>query len=101
MLKNCLKEIKNQGYTIIPNVISKKECERFKTLLEKYYKRYSKSYANSLNKNTLADKSYEKVVYNLHNKDIIWFKLFKNKKILKILDIILKEGSYRNLEPYY
>ena len=30
-----------------------------------------------------------------------WFKLFENKTIIKILDVILKKGSYKNSEPYY
>jgi ectoine hydroxylase-related dioxygenase (phytanoyl-CoA dioxygenase family) len=101
MTQKFVSEIKKQGYTLIPNLIKASECEKYKKLLENYYKKYSKSYASSSKKNTLADKSFEKVVYNLHNKNILWFKLFKNKKILKILDIILKEGSYNNQEPYY
>ena len=37
----------------------------------------------------------------MHNKDLIWFKIFENKTVLKILDIVLKKGSYQNNEPYY
>ena len=44
MIKNRVKEIKKQGYTIIPNVISEKECEKYKNLLEGYYKKYSSRY---------------------------------------------------------
>jgi len=101
MTQKFVREIKKKGYTLIPNVISATECEKYKKLLEKYYKKYSQFYASSSKKKTLADKSCEKVVYNLHNKDMAWFKLFKNKKILKILNVILKEGSFRNQEPYY
>ena len=101
MTQKFVREIKKKGYTLIPNVISSTECEKYKKLLEKYYKKYSQFYASSPKKKSLADKSYEKVVYNLHNKDIVFFKLFKNKKILKILNVILKEGSFRNQEPYY
>ncbi len=54
-----------------------------------------------LKKKTVADKSFEKVVYNLHNKGSIWFRLFENRKIIKILNIILKDGSYKNSEPFY
>ena len=101
MIKNRVKEIKKKGYTIIPNVISEKECEKYKDLLEGYYKKYSNRYANLFKKRTVADKTYEKVVYNLHNKDLVWFKLFENNLVMKILNIILKEGSYKNNEPFY
>ena len=101
MIKNCVKEIKKQGFTLIPNVITKKECEKYKKLLEAYHKKYSGRYASFSQKKTVADKSFEKVVYNLHNKGSIWFRLFENRKIIKILNIILKDGSYKNSEPFY
>ncbi len=46
MIKNCVKEIKKQGFTLIPNVITKKECEKYKKLLEAYHKKYSGRYAS-------------------------------------------------------
>ena len=95
-----IKKIKKDGYAIIPNLISVSECEKFKYILNKDYEKYKKKYFS--NKNTgLANKKSEKVVFNLHNKNLIWFQLFENKKILNILNIILKEGSYKNSEPYY
>jgi len=101
-IKDCIKKIESNGYVVLKNVISKKECEKFKSLLEDYYKKYSKKYEFSKSKKiSLANKSFEKVVFNLHNKDLIWFKLFQNKFVLNILDIILKKGSFRNSEPYY
>ena len=50
---------------------------------------------------SLQSKVNEKVVYNLHNKDLEWYKLFENKKVISILDVMLKEGSYKNQEPYH
>ena len=95
-------KIEKYGYVVINNLISKKECKKYKILLEKYHKKYNKKYAlPKNNKSSLADKSLEKVVFNLHNKDLSWFKLFENKTIIKILDVILKKGSYKNSEPYY
>ena len=101
MIKKQIKEIKDKGYTLIPNVITGSECEKYKSILEESYKKYSKHYV-SFNKNrTVSDKSFEKVVYNLHNKDLSWFKLFQHNKVIDVLNIILKEGSYQNNEPYY
>tara|TARA_B100000927_G_C16423194_1_gene452300 strand:+ start:63 stop:875 length:813 start_codon:yes stop_codon:yes gene_type:complete len=101
MVQKYVNQIIKNGYTIIPNLISDRECENYKKLLEKTYYKYSNKYINSKKIGGLADKSLEKVVYNLHNKNLKWFKLFENKIILKILDKILKEGSYKNSEPYY
>jgi ectoine hydroxylase-related dioxygenase (phytanoyl-CoA dioxygenase family) len=101
MVKNYVNQIIKSGFTIIPNVISERECERYKKLLEKTYDKYSDKYVNSKEVGSLADKSLEKVVYNLHNKNLSWFKLFEHRSVLNILDKILKEGSYNNSEPYY
>ena len=101
MVKNYVNQIIKNGFTIIPNVISERKCERYKKLLEKTYDKYSDKYVNSKEVDSLADKSLEKVVYNLHNKNLSWFKLFEHRSVLNILDKILKEGSYNNSEPYY
>ena len=100
-VQKYINQIAKRGFAIIPNVISKNECEKYKVLLEKNYKKYSHKYANVPKNGSLADKSKEKVVYNLHNKDLSWFKLFLNKSVIKILDNFLKKGSYLNDEPYY
>jgi ectoine hydroxylase-related dioxygenase (phytanoyl-CoA dioxygenase family) len=107
MPKNSLKffisQIKKNGYIKIDNLISKKLCKKLVILLEDDYSKYSKNYARpgKIKKNHLADKSKEKVVFNLHNKNLIWFKLFGHPLIINILDILLKKGSYNNNEPYY
>lgn len=96
-----IKKINKDGYVVLPNMISSNFCEKLKIILNKDYEKYSKKYFKSTKTSKLADKSSEKVVFNLHNKNLIWFKLFENKKILKILDKILKQGSFKDSEPYY
>lgn len=97
------KNIETLGYAILPDLISEERCCHFKNLLESDYKKYSPSYdGNSgVKPFELSDKSGEKVVYNLHNKHLSWFELFEHPEILKLLDSLLKEGSYKNAEPYY
>jgi ectoine hydroxylase-related dioxygenase (phytanoyl-CoA dioxygenase family) len=95
-----IKKIRKDGYAIIPNLVSKKQSEMLKTFLNKDYQKYKNKYFIKKYKN-LADKQTEKVVFNLHNKNLIWFKLFENKKVISILNVLLKEGSYKNSEPYY
>lgn len=101
MIKNRVEEIKRKGFTLIPNVISENECKNYKELLEKHFQKHHKYYVKSLTNKSVADKSFEKVVYNLHNKDLSWFKLFENNLVIKILNSLLKEGSYKNKEPFY
>tara|TARA_B100000989_G_scaffold299038_1_gene292346 strand:- start:17589 stop:18404 length:816 start_codon:yes stop_codon:yes gene_type:complete len=100
-LKKHLNDLTVKGYTLLENVISEKDCEKFKEFLEKDYKKYHKKYANYKKNASLSDKSKEKVVFNLHNKNRKWFELFGHKKILKILDKILRVGSFQSSEPYY
>ena len=101
-IDNYVDKIRSDGYSIIEGLISPEECDHYVDLLEKYVDKYSNHYANkdSLSTSSLSDKSKEKVVYNLHNKDLKWFDLFENSTIKKILDISLKAGSYKNSEPY-
>ena len=73
MVQNYVNQIIKNGYVIIPNVISHRECEKYKKLLEKTYNKYSDKYIKSNEVGSLADKSLEKVVYNLHNKNLNWF----------------------------
>ena len=100
-LDSHFKELQDQGYTIIKKVLTDQLCLKYKRLLEKTYSDYSSDYAEDGSKSSLSDKSGEKVVYNLHNKDYAWFKLFEHKHILPIVTNMLQKGSYQNNEPIY
>lgn len=102
-VQNHVQQIKENGYCIIPDVISNSECKFYRDLLELHASNYTQFYFNPKSKVSeyaLEDKKNEKVVFNLHNKDIAWFKLFEHKSVTEILDVVLKEGSYNNSEPY-
>lgn len=101
-IENYVTQIEENGYVVIENVISDKECEFFKNLLEKDYDKYAPKYAGlkTISNHSLDEKKGEKVVYNLHNKNIKWFDLFQHELVLKILDATLKNGSYMNSEDY-
>lgn len=98
-----IQRLETLGYALIPNLISADQCENFKSLLESDYMHYSSLYGGAYMPQLggLANKSGEKVVFNLHNKHISWFALFEHPVILSILDSVLKDGSYGNAEPYY
>ena len=101
-IKNHVNEINKNGFTVINNLISNQDCDFFKGLLEKNFNNYGTHYAGikTKSKHSLDDKRGEKVVFNLHNKNIKWFDLFQHEIILSILDSTLKPGSYMNSEPY-
>ena len=102
-IQERIRKLNEDGFILIPNVISDFECNFYKKLLEEDYIKYSGFYDGNkrIDEGKLSDKSGEKVVYNLHNKHISWFKLFEHKDVLSLLDIILKSGSYKDEEPYY
>ena len=94
-------ELKQNGYLLLKDVISKNECIKFVKLLNKHYDNFHKLYSNNETNSGLSDKSQEKVVYNLHNKDKSWMKLFENRIILDVISPFLKEGSFESDEPFY
>ena len=96
------KKIQADGFTLLKGILPKKKCEQFKEKLENHFKTYSNSYATSNSSSVgLQDKTLEKVVYNLHNKDLTWFELFEDQRVLDIIAPHLQEGSYKDEEPYY
>jgi ectoine hydroxylase-related dioxygenase (phytanoyl-CoA dioxygenase family) len=102
-MKEHIDNIKKNGYTILKDVITAEECDHYKGLLEATFEKYSPKYYTDQSKSShsLQSKINEKVVYNLHNKDMDWYKLFENENVASILDVMLKEGSYKNQEPYH
>ena len=102
-ISNYKKQFDTEGFTVLSNLITAEQCEYYKALLEKDYQRFAPFYASQKvnEKESLADKAGEKVVFNLHNKDIAWFTLFEHPEVLKLLGSILKDGSYEDSEPYY
>jgi len=94
-----VKEIHENGYTIIENVLAPDQCDLFVDLLETDYARWSPRYKGSAEtSHSLNDKSCEKVVFNMHNKDMRYYDLFDHPEVLPVVNAVLKEGSYKNSE---
>ena len=87
------------GVIIVENVLKKEECQKFKYSLEKDFKKFSAFYFKSNKIKKHSGSSGAKVVTNLHNKNINYLKLIDNKKILKISEILLQQGSYKESDP--
>jgi ectoine hydroxylase-related dioxygenase (phytanoyl-CoA dioxygenase family) len=100
---NAKNQVEELGYVLLPNLISKEQCEHYKKLLNADAEKFTPHYAgnNSGTAHGLDNKSGEKVVYNLHNKDLSWYPLFEHPEVLSVLDALLLEGSYKDSEPYY
>lgn len=95
-----INRVKKNGYVVLENVLSEQDCELYKSLLNRDYEKYAAKYANSGNTDHgLNKKDMEKIVYNLHNKDIRYFDLCDHSKVLPIIKNLLQEGSYQNSQP--
>lgn len=93
------KQLEEEGYCIIPNVLTDSECNKYVDLLNRDYDKWSQFYKTSkATSHSLNDKSSEKVVYNMHNKDIAYFDLFDHQKVFPVIESVLQSGSYQNSE---
>lgn len=97
-MDKALRQIKDKGYYLIENLIPPKECENYKRLINKLYDKYSKKYPKSKSAQKFHGTDEVKIVYNLHNKDISFFKLIDHPKVTPIIKALLQDGSYQNSE---
>jgi len=94
-------QVKEQGYVVLENVLTEQDCEMYKSMLNRDYKKYATKYAKSVaTDHGLSNKDQEEIVYNLHNKDIKYFDLCDHPKVIPIVKDILQEGSYQNSQPF-
>jgi len=101
-LQKHVDSVQKQGYTLIEGVLSDNETEDLKNMLERDYDKYSPYYANSQKtSHALNNKNYEKVVYNMHNKDSAYLPYFEHKSFLPVVNKLLTDGSYNNAEPFH
>lgn len=99
--QQIIEKLTQDGFVLLRNILTKKECLDYVASLERIYNKQHKLYANTSTSSTLADKSSEKVVYNLHNKEGHWMQLLDHDIVHQIIGPLLKQGSYKNSEPFY
>lgn len=100
--ESAIESIDENGYFVIPNALSEEETIRLKSMLERDYEKYSPHYVNSKGtQHGLNDKSFEKVVYNMHNKDIDYLPYLCHESYMPLVSHMLKQGSYQNSEPFH
>jgi ectoine hydroxylase-related dioxygenase (phytanoyl-CoA dioxygenase family) len=97
-----LEKLNSEGYVVLENVLSQKECDHFISLLEECVQTYTPLHAgeNSDSKHGLDSKENEKIVFNLHNKDFSFLEIVDHPVVYPILSHMLREGSYQNSEPF-
>ena len=101
-MKDYMKSLDEKGFVVFDRLISKDRCEFFKEKLERIHERYGRAGGKAGGKSGhgLEDKNGEKVVYNLHNKDMAFFELIEHPLALEALGHLLKPGSYKDSEPF-
>ena len=101
-INEALKNIDREGYFVIPNALTKLETSHLKGMLERDYTKYSPFYVNSqATTHSLNEKGSEKVVFNMHNKDVGYLPYLNHSSYMPIIEKTLKTGSYCNSEPVH
>jgi len=100
--EEAIKTIEDDGYFVIQNAISPKETTNLKAMLERDHAKYSSFYVkSSATTHGLNDKVYEKVVYNMHNKDVEYLPYLNHASYMPLIQKFLQDGSYGNSEPIH
>ena len=94
------KELKTNGYTVLPELINSNKCANLKNILVQTWDKYSNLHfkPTRLDSHGLDNKSTEKIVFNLHNKHLHFIDLISHEIILNLAKMSLQEGSYQSSE---
>tara|TARA_B100000315_G_C14588943_1_gene594681 strand:+ start:2888 stop:3706 length:819 start_codon:yes stop_codon:yes gene_type:complete len=104
VLEEHINNIKVKGFTLIKNVFDSETCDQAKNLSKKLIRDISNKIDyndRGASNSPLSDKSQEKVLNNLQNKDYFYFNFISNKVICDTIKLFLQEGSYENKEPFH
>jgi ectoine hydroxylase-related dioxygenase (phytanoyl-CoA dioxygenase family) len=97
--KNLIKTFKRIGLVKIEKLLTKKNAINLKKKLVEIY--FDNKKKNMLDKNAIKQvdiNNEAQAVHNLHNKKIEFVKLMSNYKVLRIVENLLKESTYKKLE---
>jgi hypothetical protein len=96
MHSQFMNEIEQQGYTRIPQIFNAECIEKIKQLILKEWEKSSQD--QSLLKNIPRLNQGHKIIYNLQNKDIYFFKLFIQHPLLRsVLIHCLNDEWYKQI----
>ena len=76
-IEKIIQGIKDDGYALIEGVLTPEECEMYKSYLIEDMEKYSGLHANVQNTSEIGlhNRTNEKVVFNIHNKRLEYYKL--------------------------
>ena len=102
-LKTGLKDIQEKGFTVFESVLTDEQSNYFKMLCKNIQETYEDLYYQSSKVNKFHGNSAVskvKMIYNLHNKHENFLPLIFDKNVDYINNKLLRDGSYKNSEPY-
>ena len=97
-------DLRDDGFCVMPGLVSEAVCLEARERLNALYEALHRQYANAGDTSgaaSLADKSKERTVYNLHNKDEIFWAFFAHPQVLSVVGQELAAGSFNDSEPFY
>src|SRR5262245_16898805 len=96
MHEKYLNEIKQQGYTCIPQVFNTESIDKLKQLVLREWEKCSQD--QSIQRNVPKLNQGHKIIYNLQNKDIHFLKIFIQQPLLLSLFIhCLNDEWYKQI----
>ena len=99
-MKEIIDKIIKDGYAVVKSVLTEEQVTSYKKKVETVWNGYSEFHAVAANAQKFHGGNQSKMVYNLHNKDISFVELIDHPIVMEVADTLLKEGSYKDCEPY-
>jgi ectoine hydroxylase-related dioxygenase (phytanoyl-CoA dioxygenase family) len=97
--KDYVKIFKKIGLVKIESLITKKKALNLKeNLIKIYFSNKNKNNSDNKAVKQMNINNEAQAVHNLHNKKIEFVKLMSNSKVLKIVENLLKESTYKKSE---
>ena len=96
--RKIINHFNKSGVIIVENILNKKKTDFFINLLEKKYEKCKHLYFTKKLKAVPSHSQFyfAKNLENLHNKDFKFLEFVDNPITLRLINLFLKQGSYRN-----
>lgn len=96
---NLTESVRSKGYAIVPNLLSDKEVNHYKKIIEELRpNKLQMKHKNVVNFHGSPENVT--VIHNLQNKHLDFWDLIAHPVVTGIADKLLKEGSFDDIEPY-
>lgn len=99
-LDKGIEEVKEKGYTIFEGVLTDEQADYYRDLCNHVYDQHAQYYREGQTHKKFHGESKVKMLYNLHNKHEDFLPILFNDNLSYMNDVLLREGSYKDSEPY-